>query len=172
MTERAMIDIETLGTDPGCVIVSIGAVRFDLEHGVTDSLFVSVDPESCQALGMEIDAGTLAWWLDQPAEAREQLTGGETLEHALQELRLFLSDVDEVWANSPSFDLAILEHVYDVAVAGDPPWQFWEQRDYRTLRETLPDWPDREHSGTEHDALDDARHQAECLVEALREVER
>lgn len=171
MTERAMIDIETLGTEPGCVIVSIGAVRFDLEHGVTDSLFVSVDPESCQALGMEIDAGTLAWWLGQPAEAREQLTGGDDLEIALRELRAFVDGAEEVWANSPSFDLAILDEAFD-AVGLSSPWEFWEQRDYRTLRETLPYWPGRDQQGTKHDALDDARYQAESLVEALREVER
>ena len=29
MTTHAMIDIETLGTEPGCVVLSVGAVKFD-----------------------------------------------------------------------------------------------------------------------------------------------
>jgi inhibitor of KinA sporulation pathway (predicted exonuclease) len=38
------------------------------------------------------------------------------------------------------------------------------------MRETLSEWPDREHDGVEHDGLDDARHQAKCLAAALQEV--
>lgn len=171
---NAMIDIETLGTDPGAVIVSIGAVRFSVDGdgdgdgaaGIEDELFVSVDIESCQDHGLEIDANTLAWWLGQSAEARKQLSGGDDLESALRELRAFVDDCDEVWANSPSFDLEILAEAYD-RVGLSVPWQFWQERDYRTCRAVL-EWPDREQEGTAHDALDDARFQAKCLVEALR----
>jgi len=37
----------------------------------------------------------------------------------------------------------------------------------RVDQDTL-DWPDREHTGTEHNALDDARHQARCVAACLR----
>jgi hypothetical protein len=164
-----MIDIETLGRDPGAAICAIGAVRFDLEHGVTDELFISVDISSCQSYGLDIEAETLLWWLQQGPDAREQLAGGESLTDALRTLGQFVGDSEEVWANSPAFDCAILRAAYD-AVGWDAPWQYWEERDYRTLRETLPQWPDREQETTEHDGLDDARYQAECLVAALREV--
>ena len=168
MSERCMIDIETLGTDPGAAIVSIGAVRFTVDGGIEDELFVSVDVESCQDYGLRIDASTVIWWLGQSADAREQLRGGDDLEHALRELRAFVDGCDEVWANSPSFDLTILEAAYE-CVGLSIPWNFWEERDYRTLRAVL-EWPDREQDGTAHDALDDARFQAECLIEALEEV--
>lgn len=169
MSERVMIDIETLGTDPGAAIVSIGAVRFSISEGITDELFVSVDIESCQQAGLDIDANTLAWWLGQSAAARDQLSGGDGLEAALGDLRAFVGGAGEVWANSPSFDLEILAAAYD-AVGEEPPWQFWAERDYRTCRETLPTWPDHEQESVEHNAVDDARYQAECLVTALREV--
>lgn len=169
MSDRVMIDIETLGTDPGCVIVSTGAVRFGVESGVTDELFVSVDIESCQDYGLEIDGGTLAWWLGQSAEAREQLRGGDGLEDALREFRTFVADADEIWANSPAFDCEILRAGFD-AVGLEVPWRYYEERDYRTLRETLPHWPDREQDSVSHNAVDDARYQAECLAEALQEV--
>jgi hypothetical protein len=171
MTDRIMIDIETLGRDPGCVIVSVGAVRWSVSSGVSEEFFVSFDIESCEEHGLSIDGTTLKWWRKQSDRAREQLDGGESLADALQQLGTFVADADEVWANSPAFDCAILGDAYD-RVGLDCPWEYYEERDYRTLRETLPTWPDREQESTEHDGLDDARYQAECLAEALRGVMR
>lgn len=168
MTDRIMVDIETLGTEPGAAIVSIGAVAFD-NSGVTDTFEADVSLADCQARGLEIDAETLSWWLNQPASAREQLHGGIALERALRDFSQFVGDDAEVWANSPAFDCVLLREAYS-AVGLSCPWQYYAERDYRTMRETLPEWPDREHDGVEHDGLDDAVHQAECLTAALREV--
>jgi hypothetical protein len=171
MSQQVMVDLETLGTDPGVAIVSIGAVRFDIADGVTSELQRSVDLASCQDVGLKIDAGTLEWWLGQSADARAQLQGGETLEDALRAFTRFIGAHDGgVWANSPAFDCVILRCAYD-AVGWDCPWAYYQERDYRTLRETLDCWPDRDQSGTDHDALDDARYQAECLVAALRRLD-
>lgn len=156
-TRRVMVDIETLGTEPGCVILSIGAVEFDADE-LGREFYESVDVESCEDVGLEIDAGTLHWWLDQDDNAREVLTGGRDLEDALRQFNRFLNGFDEVWANSPTFDCAILEAAYE-AVGFRIPWEFWELRDHRTLKE-LPGAAELEQEGTEHDALDDARHQA------------
>jgi len=168
MTDRIMVDIETLGTEPGAAIVAIGAVRFGLD-GVADTFEADVSLADCQSHGLEIDAETLSWWLNQPACAREQLHGGIALERALRDFSEFVGDDAEVWANSPAFDCVLLREAYD-AVGLSCPWQYYQERDYRTMRETLAAWPDREHDGVEHDGLDDARFQAECVIDALREV--
>lgn len=163
---RVMIDIETIGTEPGCVIASIGAVKFDTDGPVPDhgersregAFFASVDIESCQDHGLTIDAGTLAWWFDQPGVARKQLEGGDGLSSCLNRLRQFVGDADEVWANSPKFDMSILEAAYE-AIGQEPPWEFYELRDYRTLT-ALPGAENTSTDGVEHHALDDAYHQA------------
>ena len=85
MTERVMVDIETLGREPGCVVVSIGAVEFG--YGIKDELDLDVAPTSCQRAGLDIDAETLAWWLTQGEAARSQLLGGQPLAEALDELQ-------------------------------------------------------------------------------------
>ena len=174
MSDRIMVDIETLGTDPGAAIVSIGAVQFTTDADPGDAIeaefFESVALESCDAYGLDIDGSTVKWWLGQPAAAREQLHGGRDLSTALRSLRSFVDDADEIWANSPAFDCAILREAYR-AVDQPTPWRYWQERDYRTLREVLPDWPAREQTGVEHDALDDARYQAECLVRALNTLD-
>lgn len=162
-----MIDIETLGTGPGCVVLSIGAVRFDAD-GPTEECSVSVSMADCQREDLEIDAETLEWWLTQDAAAREQLCGGTELEQALLTLTSFVSGADEVWANSPKFDCGILEAAYE-AVGVAVPWEYYQLRDFRTLSE-LPVAPELEQDGVAHDALDDARYQARVAAATLERL--
>jgi len=166
---RAMLDIETLATTPDAAIVSIGAVTFSVgPDPIGEELHISVSKTSCREHGRRVDADTLEWWRGQPQEARHILQGGRTLGAALAELAGFCDGVEEVWANSPAFDCVILESAYR-AVGCSAPWEYYQRNDVRTLRKRSPAWPDdREHEGVQHDALDDARHQARCVADCLR----
>ena len=165
---NVMIDIETLGTEPGCAIVSIGVVRFDVGGVIPDSgSYWSVDIESCQSHGLTIDAETLKWWLKQPDVVQEQLRGGYALPGVLAELSNYIDSDDVVWANPPKFDAAILEAAYGV-VDQDVPWKYWNLRDSRTLFETFDHHPKDEFDGQDHVAIDDARQQAEIVAATLR----
>lgn len=165
--ERVMLDIETLGLEPGMAILSIGAVKFSRD-GLGETFDRSISLTSCQDAGLTIDAETLEWWLEQEKAAREVLTGGDALGHVLADFRAFYGDADEIWAYSPQFDCTILGHAYE-AFDESPPWTYKDERDCRTLA-ALPVWPDMEQRGVEHDALDDAIYQAEQTVEALRSL--
>jgi len=162
---RLMLDIETLGTEPGCAICSIGAVVFSTD-GLSDRETWSVDIASCQSLGMRIDAETLHWWLDQSPTVRE-LRGGEELPQVLHEFAGFTreADADEIWANSPSFDCEILADAYG-RVDIEQPWDYWDERCFRTLK-NLPGAADIDRQGDHHDALDDAAHQARVASATL-----
>ena len=168
MTERCMIDIETLGREPGCVICSIGAAKFDARE-VGETFERSVDITSCQEFGLTIDAETLEWWLTQSEEARAQLVGGDGLADVLADLNRFIADADELWANSPSFDLAILEAAFE-ACGVSAPWEFYEERDYRTIK-NLAVTHGIEQEGIEHDAVDDAVHQATVAATVLGRID-
>lgn len=165
-----MIDIETLGLEPGAAILSIGAVTFS-ESGLGDPFYEEVSLPSCQSAGLEIDAGTLDWWLNQSDQVNSVLTGGQPLEEVLAEFTAWLPATDrEIWANSPSFDCAILEAAYQ-AVGREAPWTYEDKRDVRTIK-SLPIAPDLEMEGNEHDALDDAKYQARVVSETLRALDR
>jgi hypothetical protein len=168
--DRVMIDIETLGTEPGDAILSIGAVYFDLD-GVGDTFYRSILVESCQAADLRIDAETLEWWLGQDDAAQDVLAGGEGLPTALVEFTEWLraQDFDEIWANSPSFDCEMLEVAYD-AIGTEAPWEYYQERDFRTLK-SLPGAAEIEQDGTEHHALEDAVHQARVASATLRMLE-
>lgn len=163
-----MIDIETLGTNPGACIVSIGAVRFSRADGIGEEFFESVNLADAQDQGLHIDAGTVTWWLTQSAEARDQLDGGVLLDTALRRLGDFIPDGATVWANSPAFDCVLLQSAYR-AVGRDCPWKYYQQEDYRTLRNELGFEEDDSAAGVKHNALADARRQTRALLGALGE---
>ena len=63
-----------------------------------------------------------------------------------------------VCANGTSFDFPILSHAYRACSMGQP-WQYFNERDWRTVRKVGPT-VEFERTGTHHNALDDACHQA------------
>jgi DNA polymerase III epsilon subunit-like protein len=164
-TRHLMVDIETLGTEPGCAILSVGSVQFTLADGLGYQFHEHVDLVSCEEAGLSLDADTVQWWATQE-NVSDVLAGGEDLEAVLTEFVRGAEECDVVWANSPSFDLAILKTAGE-AVGVEMPWAFYEERDFRTLK-NLPNVVEVEHEGTEHDALDDAIYQARYALENLR----
>jgi len=53
---HVMLDIETLGVSPGCVILSLSAVEFDINTGeLGESFNMGIDIKSCVDAGLTID---------------------------------------------------------------------------------------------------------------------
>lgn len=130
-----MLDIETLGLTPGCVILSIGAVRFD--SGKPGDWFYSrIDLQSSLDAGFRIESDTLMWWFRQGETALEHgASGGDDVNLALHNFRQFLGkDKFELWGNGPSFDNEIVR----VAMrrCGILAWERRADRCYRTLCDT------------------------------------
>lgn len=165
-----MVDLETLGTLPGSVILSIGAVAFD-EFAVGDqpehSFYNAIKRSSCEELGLTVDPGTLAWWEKQDAQARRVLNDPNAvdLKMALTFFNQWLSNFSgniRVWGNGANFDNPLLACAWRAAGL-EPNYKFWNERCYRTVKNQHPDVK-LERQGTYHNALDDARSQAEHLV--------
>jgi len=167
---NVMVDIETLAQSNNAAIISVGGVKFDEESVDTDNTFYrEVSLESCEANGLQIDASTLTWWLEQDESVKQVLTGGEPLSNVLKAFVEWYGDAEQVWANSPSFDCEILETAMS-ACSVEVPWNYYQERDFRTLV-SLPIDHSIERDGDEHDALDDARHQAEIAVDILSQLD-
>lgn len=174
---HVMIDLETLGTKPGSVILSIGAVKFDPMAGdlTADELvglsaegrtfYRRVDIESCLVAGMTIDGATIEWWFhpDRAPARKAILDDGRPwfLSQALADLRNFIGDTEAVWAHGPTFDISMLEGAYQ-RFSQFAPWNYRAPRCTRTVFEMAdrikPGW----HVKAEppHHALQDAIIQA------------
>ena len=64
MANDVMIDMETLSTNPDCVILTIGAVRFDpMGTGVAEKLELRPEIDSqTEEFDIHINPDTLRWW--------------------------------------------------------------------------------------------------------------
>jgi len=172
---HCMLDLETLGTRPGCAILSIGAIAFDPQsQTLGPSFYTIIGRRSCREAGLHEDRGTLEWWNRQTPEAQTVLVDAysfatPTLTDALGQFSAFMqpfSSQTRVWGCGADFDNAILAHVY--AVVGVPlPWRYTNNRCYRTLKNLVPAREQRKRHGVHHNALDDARHQATHAMECL-----
>lgn len=162
-----MIDLETLGKRGNSVILSIGAVKFNGD-GLGDEFYMVVDPQSCIAAGLEMDVSTIMWWMKQSDEARAAFEReGARLPSVLTAFSRFIQDGGNagdtrVWGNGASFDNPILGNAYHKC-GMEQPWKFWNDRCYRTVKSQFPDSP-MPRTGTHHNALDDAKSQAQHLI--------
>lgn len=172
---HVMLDLETMGQGNNAAIVAIGAVFFEPTTGeIGASFYQKVDLESAAKYG-EIDPSTVLWWLKQSDEARAEITSNDTylLTDALAEFTDWIEQIDDfkariVWGNGASFDNVIIESAFK-AVGFRKPWAFWNDRDVRTVVELgrtlkgLDPKRDMPFTGTAHNALDDAIHQAKYV---------
>ena len=163
-----MVDLETLGRGPGCAVLSIGAVFFGPDGlGAEFELFVNT-ADSLER-GLTKDPDTVAWWDRQSKEAQETLRKAETSPHSLADALGAFSAFCmthssqaklKFWGNGASFDNAIVAYCYRAA-GMNQPWNFWNDMCYRTLKKLASPAIAQASSGVLHNALDDAKRQAE-----------
>lgn len=170
-THHVMLDLETLGTKPGCKILSIGASVFNGPSDFKDKFFYT-PVDSVNQARMDIqDPDTVAWWNEQSEEARNAAFNNPCARNIVESLDLFndfllrLKDSPEdrimIWGNGATFDEPIIKEAmkrYDI----EPVWTFRDSMCFRTLKEfgKMLGVPEPEFTGVKHDALADACHQA------------
>lgn len=186
-TTDVMIDLETLGTVPGSVVLSIGAACSDSN---TESFYDKIDIRDSLYAGLTADPATLKWWSQQSREAWLESTkvvpvpgeqdGQDTLRSRLGRFTAWLEVLRKgpdhsatgrklrLWGDAASFDLVLLACAYRAANM-PVPWKYTEEHCYRTLRQILKS--DKPASKLQHDALGDARAQLLHLQELLKMLE-
>lgn len=137
MTTHLMLDLETLGTRPGAVILAAAFVRFSDEAHVT----LNLDIQEQQALGLEIDHATRIWWGEQEAKHPGAWAAATcnavpvttALAHFAMWINWAAGGGDAlIWCHGATFDAPLLGELYRRAGIACP-WQFWNVRDTRTL---------------------------------------
>lgn len=80
----AVIDEESLSTEPNAALYSIGATMVK-DPDIVDRFYVNIDPQSCLDVGLHVSESTSKWWSEQSLEARSALlTDRVPLRQALQ----------------------------------------------------------------------------------------
>ena len=168
--KHIMIDCETLATTADACIMSIGAVKFDLDSDALDDagFYASVSIDSNLESKRRVSEDTLIWWMKQGSVAQGVFhESKQTLRTALESLNEWVGEGEySVWSNGADFDLPMIAHAC-TQLGVDIPWIYWNSRCFRTYKHLpgakaikLP------FAGTKHNALFDAVHQAR-IVQAI-----
>lgn len=167
---HVMLDIETFGTKPGCVIRSIGAMTFDPETNEMNRIAFKVNLQEDFQLkvGLTKDPETVKWWSEQNKEAQDKFIGGIDIITGLIQFTNWFNKNNcvELWAHGANFDPPILEAAY-TAIGQKVPWEYSKVRDTRTFyfaKDFYAKAVIRE--GVYHDAIDDCMHQIKCVHQA------
>lgn len=173
-----MIDIETIGTQPEAVVLSIGAVCFN-KGGIFAKKQWILNLDVQKKAGRTEDQDTLSWWKEQSREARNvfelcEKEGihpfdwvedfNEFLLEACTKVNEKFKDIKPV-GNGANFDITIIEHL--ICMFGGKafiPWKFWNVWCFRTLNHVFKLKDKLPRQGVHHDALDDAIYQAQCML--------
>ena len=170
--KRYMIDLETLGMKHDAMILSIGAVQFDLDGPLKDrELYIELVTYSraCNS----IDPGTVKFWIEETKKGNPPpMSGTASPYYACCQLIDFMGVLerdDELWVNGTDFDIPKLQHLFETNGA-TIPWKYNQVLDLRTLSKLFPDvtWLVNEHK---HNALSDARCQAQHAADILYRIE-
>ena len=156
-----MLDIETLGTRPGCAILSVGACTFSRD-GIGQKFYNVSDLRTSSG---SIDKNTLHWWMCQSQEAQSIFKNGVPETELFDGFTSFWRSTGSkyVWCHGATFDAPIM------SAAGCSPWRYSDVRDTRTLFHLSGILPDRA-TGTHHNALDDAVSQARAAIASLNKL--
>lgn len=174
MEKQVMIDLETLGTTPECVTISLGACFFDLVRGtIGPTFYLALDVQDQIDKGRKIDADTIKWWMGQSGAAKKVFAEGA--KSPAEVLTLFSAWLNAnsgtkerfVWGNGATFDISIMESLYrtyNIKV----PWLFYNVMDVRTFRKYLCKNEKIAKGGVNHNALDDAHSQAQFIIDHFK----
>lgn len=164
-----MLDVECMGNGQNGALVGIGAVFFDEQSGQLGAEFYrAINLATAVRRGGEMEAATVTWWLGQADAARNAIRFNcYDIDEALADFVAFAqrnAGIDElrVWGCSPSFDCDKVASALKRSNL-EPPWRYWNERCYRTIRERNRSIAEDERPDL-HNALSDAKHQAGHLI--------
>jgi hypothetical protein len=172
MRQWCMIDIESLGTHQQTPVLSLGAVSYNFETGITASFHEFFEVDEQLKKGRYPQWKTIQWWMDQGDSARgrmslsrsgllniEEMTDefwtwwNEKVGDAPREDGAFYSQLPLVISKGAAFDVPILEGLLEQV-----PWDYRNVRCYRSMLGWFA--PNEKRNPVAHDALADATDQA------------
>ena len=168
-------DLETLGREPGCVVLSIGYAVADTDGGeVTESGILYPNVQEQIDHGMHVCADTIRWWVAQSPEAQRGtfIEGNhqEPVKQALVTLSRVFQPCSFVTGYGSTFDVGIIEATH--RRFGVPtPWNYRGVLCLRTMCLTTGTVIDRT-TGDKHNSEHDAMNQAYAFLECYLKLQR
>lgn len=169
MNNKLMIDCETLDVGERPVLLSIGAVVFN-DQQILHYFDAGISTES--TTDFDVSQDTLDWWAEQNETARQlAFSGTENIKDALIRLVNFYTqhECTEIWSKGSLADIRWINNALDY-FGIERPWKYYKEFCFRTLLKSVPKF-DMPFLGVQHNALDDAIHQAKQFIH-IKHIQR
>lgn len=176
----AVVDEESMSTEPNAAILAIGATMIDDLEAV-DRFYVNVDLQSCLAVGLHESESTRNRWKQQSATAFEATqTNCVPIQTALQMWSDWIGkhggESVRLMGNGPCADNMWLNSAYK-ACGMTNPVPYWNDICHRTLNWIGGKWlgitkEDVSFKGVKHHAGDDAEHEAQHAIMVMRQLKQ
>lgn len=171
---HVMLDIETLGTGPHAVILSIAAVWFYPDGSNEESLYFyrKLHIDAQLGAGRYVTDSTFRWWMRQADEVRVEFFNADAALAPKQVLGDFKRALDSqefegIWGNGADFDNAnILSLAEDFGF--EPLWPYWKNRCFRTFTSLHDPGRKLRPQSNDHNALNDCRNQIRWMQSIVR----
>lgn len=171
---HTMLDIETFSSSPDAAIAQISAIDFYVgeEFEIQSQFTANINQASNQAIDRHYSNQTLDWWAERPIEVQKLLmTNQRSVNDVMQEFIEWLSPKSLIWCQGMSFDLPIIKSTL-AALDIEIPWNYWNERDSRTLFKSLDVDMQAHRSADCHNSLVDVVDQARVLNHLLYQIEK
>ncbi len=190
-----MLDLETLDVKANALVLSIGAVTFEmhtnesrdgnLDYEILGRFYRVLDMKEQFAVSRTVSESTLLWWMQQDPDARAEAfsPARNRVLGVMDNLQYFVDchEVDNIginkfWASPVSFDFGIWNSLVD-DIGHSTPWRYNQVFDVRTvLNEASYSAKDhvltREIVGKPHMPVYDCEWQIDELVAARNKIGR
>lgn len=170
-----MLDLETLGTSAGSIVLSVAFKTFSLDGSIPLTILTHhqhVSIISSLLMHMTSDFNTEEWWNRQSEEARQRIQDGQKESIDIASEMILVYELFKQWNENydlhiwgrgvANFDLPILDEAMRRAVGEcyHTPWKFWNVVDVRSIVSFCKDCGlQLEKVDTPHDALEDVMKQ-------------
>ena len=169
-----MVDIETLGITPDCIILTVGGVKFNPNDEIEprDRKLWRLDIEEQRNKGRTEDQTAIDFWNKQEPHVREEAFSDKdriSVDSFLNDFNTWIDGATQVWAQGVTFDIVILKDLYDQCGV-KPNWSDFRVMDSRTLFKLLKEDPRKQMEFDAHDAAEDSYYQAIGVQRAYKEL--
>lgn len=185
-----MFDLETLDVKSSALVLSVGAVTFEmfdtgggnLDYRIVDRFYRVLDMERQFRIPRTVSQSTLLWWMQQDADARAEAFAPvrRNVGLVMDELQGFVDKdaitINKFWASPVSFDFGIWNSLAD-DMSHSTPWKYNQVYDVRTVLNEASysakdHEPTRKIEGKAHMPVYDCEWQIDELIAARNKIGR
>lgn len=173
--EHVFFDIDTLSKKQNAAIISIGAVKFSTDKGITSEFKVNITPKSNLILGLHIDKETVEWWNKQPKEISALWKVNPVdIGVALSMFEDFIgeSKTNLVWSKSAWYNAIMRNAKYEYFNVWNTPdsyggYKWYQEMDFNTIMTVMGVMKPK---GDTSCPMKDAKIHAESFIELFKEI--